>query len=147
MKKEEVPQQPPMEFDISPLGFYVTNDQGGYDVVPCPGWEVGNDSLGDTFYTLAETAAGVRKRVEVGELSTLVYHMEVRQFPPKLLAQYLGMWTFQVKRHLKPRVFDQLPREVLERYASFFNITVEELRSLPDPNAPFRFFHGTKFKY
>jgi hypothetical protein len=88
----------------------------------------------------------VRQQVESGELSTLAYHMIARRFAPKLLAQYLGMWTFQVKRHLKPATFAKLSREVHERYASFFNMTVEELRSLPDPAAPLHFFRGAVFK-
>jgi len=147
MKKEEVPQQPPEEFDLSPMGFYVTNDKGGYDVVPSAGWEAGNEGISDTLHSLAAKAAGVRKAVEAGKASPLAYHLAIRQFSPKLVAEYLGMWTFRVKRHLKPAVFDRLPRETLERYASFFNMTVEELRSLPDPKVPFRFFHGSNFKF
>ena len=51
------------------------------------------------------------------------------------------------KRHFKPRVFAQLSSEVLERYARFFRITVEELRTLPDPSVRFRLLRGSTLKY
>ena len=147
MKRADVPQQPDADLELTALGYYVTNDRGGFDIVPSQGWEAINAAYGEQVQFLTEVLARARQKVESGEASTLYYHMEARQFTPKLLAQYLGMWTFQVKRHFKPRVFAQLSAEVLERNARFFRITVEELRTLPDPSVRFRLLRGSTLKY
>jgi hypothetical protein len=147
MKKQDVPQQPSPDIELTALGYYVTNDRGGFDIIPSQGWEAINDAYGEQVQFLTEVLARARQKVEAGEASTLYYHMEARQFSPKLLAQYLGMWTFQVKRHFKPQVFARLPRGALERYASFFRITVDELRALPDPSVKFRLLRGSTVKY
>jgi hypothetical protein len=146
MKKEEVPQQAPEDFDLPTMGLYVVSEKGGYEVVPSVGWEAVNEGVSQALHALAQAAAAVRKKVEAGELSTLAFHMAVRQYSPKLLGEYLDMWAFQVKRHMKPQVFARLPQATLERYARFLNMTVEELRTLPDPKLPFRFFHGANFR-
>jgi len=44
-----------------------------------------------------------------------------------LLAQYVGKWQWQVKRHLKPSVFRKLNDPMLQKYADVFGITVQEL--------------------
>jgi hypothetical protein len=49
----------------------------------------------------------------------------------RVLAQYVGFTRWRVKRHLKPREFNKLDDETLKRYASVFNITIEQLKETP----------------
>jgi hypothetical protein len=44
-----------------------------------------------------------------------------------LLAKYAGKWQWQVKKHMKPAVFNKLAPTVLAVYARVFNISVAEL--------------------
>ena len=146
MKKDQVPQEKSEEFELTPLGYYVTDEKGEFAIQSSVGWDAINTAHSDRLAFLRGLIAQARARVERGEASPLLVHMEARQFDAKLLAQYLGMWTWRVKRHLKPKVFAKLPPEVLQRYADFFNMTVEELRRLPDPNQRLRFERGSNFK-
>lgn len=146
MKKDQVPQEKAEEFDIFPLGYYVTDDKGDFEVVSSLGWDAINTAHSDRLAFQRGLIAAARAKVERGEASPLLVHMEARQFDARLLAQYLGLWTWTVKRHLKPRVFARLSPATLQRYADFFNMTVDELRRLPDPNAKLRFERGSNFK-
>jgi len=72
----------------------------------------------------------VRKQVLTGQLSPLAYHIEINLFDIKLLSSYTGIPKRHIKKHLKPHNFNQLSEEILKKYASVFEITVEELKEI-----------------
>ena len=39
----------------------------------------------------------------------------------------MGLWKWTVKKHLKPKNFNKLSDDILEKYAKVFDITKEEL--------------------
>jgi hypothetical protein len=47
-----------------------------------------------------------------------------------ILAGYTGFWKWQIKRHLKPEVFNNLADKKLKKYAEAFNIKVEDLKTM-----------------
>jgi hypothetical protein len=57
----------------------------------------------------------------------LAYFMEKNIMDLKLLAQYTGIPKRKLKKHMNPRKFQALDREILEKYAEAFAITIEEL--------------------
>jgi len=135
MKKDHVPQDK-CPFDLFALGYYAVDEKGNYEIVSSVGWQGTNEGWGDRLEIERASFREARERVVRGEMSPLHYHMTVRRFEPRLLATYLGLWTFQVKRHLKPKVWAKLPAEMYERYAKLFQMTVEELKQLPATDAP-----------
>jgi hypothetical protein len=62
-----------------------------------------------------------------GKLSPIAYYMEKNIMDVKLLASYIGLPRWKVRRHLKPTVFAKLDEMVLRRYADLFRISVEAL--------------------
>jgi hypothetical protein len=48
-----------------------------------------------------------------------------------VLAQATGLFRWQVRRHLKPSVFSRLSPRKLQRYEEAFQMTSEQLRTLP----------------
>jgi hypothetical protein len=44
------------------------------------------------------------------------------------LAAGMGLAKWRVKRHFKPKVFNKLNNEMLQRYADFFNLDATELK-------------------
>lgn len=48
----------------------------------------------------------------------------------KTLAAYTGFWQWQVKKHLKPANFNKLSDKKLQKYATVFEITVDELKTM-----------------
>ena len=72
-----------------------------------------------------------REDIFDGTLSPIGFYMACNQMDIRLLAQYMGLYGWQVRRHLKPAVFKKIKADLLEKYAALFNVSVEELKSLP----------------
>ena len=72
----------------------------------------------------------LRNQVLIGELSPLAYHIQIYSFDLKLLSSYTGIPKRHIKKHLKPKYFNQLEENVLEKYAFAIGITVEELKKV-----------------
>ena len=53
--------------------------------------------------------------------------MEYNKMDIAILASYVGMWQWRVKRHFKPSVFKNLDQKTLEKYAQTFDISMEAL--------------------
>ena len=130
MKKEDVPQ------DLSSLGkitkevCYATDDAGKYITELSKGWDVKITALDTAWNEIDETIKQAREKVLMNEASPLLYYMEKALMDTKILADYSGFWQWQVKSHLKPAVFNNLPDEKLERYAVVFNVSVAELKNI-----------------
>ena len=131
MEKKDIPQDRNIFGGFSPTRYYVHNENGDFEHVLSSGWEPVNIVNNDFWESINEKLAGVLERVKKGELSPLAYHMNKYLMDAKVLAQYVGLPRWRVKQHLKPRVFNSLDDETLKRYASFFKITVEQLRGTP----------------
>jgi hypothetical protein len=56
--------------------------------------------------------------------------MELRVMDIPIVAAYTGFWKWQVKRHLKYKVFEKLSASGLARYAEVFEVSVEELKTM-----------------
>jgi hypothetical protein len=69
----------------------------------------------------------VKQKVIIGKSSPVAYYMEKILMEVPMLAAYMEISSWRVKRHLKSRVFKKLKPETLQKYAGIFGITVEEL--------------------
>lgn len=130
MKKENVPQ------DLSALGkitkevCYATDESGRYATQLSSGWEVKIDALDVAWQDIDGRIAQARQKVLTKEASPILFFMEYRLMDLKLLADYTGFWQWQIKRHLKPDVFNQLPDKKLQKYAEAFNVSVADLKTM-----------------
>ncbi len=130
MKKEDVPQ------DLSPLGkitkevCYATDNSGQYITQLSSGWNVKINALDVAWQDIDERVAEARKKVENKQASPLLFFMELGLMDIAILAKYSGFWRWQIKRHLKPTVFEQLSDKKLQRYAEVFNISIEDLKNM-----------------
>ena len=73
--------------------------------------------------------AAAKEQVKKGAASPIAYYMELHKMDMPILASYVGMWQWRVKRHFKPGVFKGLSETILKKYADAFNITVAELKN------------------
>ncbi|QQL49395.1 hypothetical protein [Mucilaginibacter ginkgonis] len=130
MKKEDVPQ------DLSSLGkltrevCYATDSEGKYTTELSRGWDVKIDALDTAWSDIDKRIADARQKVLNKEASPLLFFMEYRLMDLALLASYTGFWQWQIKRHLKPEVFDELSNKKLEKYAEAFNVKVQDLKQM-----------------
>jgi len=130
MKKDEVPQ------DLGSLGkitkevCYATDSTGKYVTQLSSGWDVKTKALDVAWDDIKKRVEHAREQVLNKTASPLLFFMEYRLMDITILAGYTGFWKWQVKRHLKPAVFDKLPEKKLQKYADAFNIKVEDLKSM-----------------
>lgn len=128
MKKKEVPQD---DANLLEGKFqvvkYALDEEGNYVKVNSVGWEPENVALEQAWDEIDERVKDAFKAVKAGEKSPLYYHMEKNLMDPGLLSDYMGIATWRVKRHLKPKVFAGLKESTHEKYARIFNINVREL--------------------
>ncbi|HEY8396798.1 MAG TPA: hypothetical protein VIK80_02585 [Flavihumibacter sp.] len=130
MKKDEVPHDKKIihgEDNSLVKVLYVTNQQGGYETTKYEGWEAENLAMSQAWEEIDEKIEQTLQKVRNGELSPIAYYMEKSLMDLPTLASYMGTWKFFVKKHLTPAGFKKLSRRKLEKYASVFAISVEEL--------------------
>lgn len=103
-------------------GFTQTVDyqNPGNQVIIKQSWDAAEERLHD-----------VGRRVLAGKVSPVAWHMEKVLMEVPMLAAYMELTKWRVKRHMKPSVFRKLKPETLEKYASIFGVTTEELLHPP----------------
>src|SRR6478672_5289732 len=125
MKEENVPQ------DLSSLGkitkevVYATDETGKYVVQLSKGWDVKIKALDVTWQDIETRVAKAKEQVLAKQASPLLFFMERGIMTISILAGYTGFWKWQVKRHLRPSVFEKLSSKKLQRYADVFNVSIE----------------------
>jgi hypothetical protein len=128
MKKHEVPQDDDgfmegKQMDLS----YALDENGNYVTVPSFGWAPKNAALSQAWDVIHEKMEETRQQILQGKLSPIAYYMEKNIMDEKLLATYIGLPKWKVRRHLKPAGFNKMDEGVLRRYADIFSIPVEAL--------------------
>lgn len=109
---------------------YSLDENGNYITVPSVGWDPKNAVMQEAWDHVHEKVDKARNDVIDGKYSPLAYWIEKNIMDVGLVAKYMNIWKFKVKRHLKPAVFNKLDDKTLEKYAAVFNITREELTDI-----------------
>lgn len=130
MKKEDVPQ------DLGALGkvtkevCYATDESGKYTTQLSNGWDVKATALDTAWQQVEERIAEAKQKVLNNEASPILFFMEKALMDIEILAGYTGFWQWQVKRHLKPDVFNSLTESKLQKYADVFNVSIANLKTI-----------------
>jgi hypothetical protein len=93
-------------------------------------WEKGEDATRMVMTNLSQELEPVRNQVLANQLSPLAYHIQSNLFSISLLSSYTGIAKRHIKKHLKPKNFNQLDEETLKKYATAFGISVEEFKKV-----------------
>lgn len=131
MKSKDVPQD-----DANMLQgkfrepVYSLDKDGNYTTVKSVGWDPKNEVMKEAWDLVNEKIEIVKQKVIQGELSPIAYFIEKNLMDVSLLAKYMGLWKWTVKKHLKPKNFNKLSDEILEKYAKVFDITKDSLTDI-----------------
>jgi len=130
MEKDQVPQDQSnlTKNNVKEL-LYATDENGNYTTTLSTGWEPKTIALSNSIDEINERIADARQQVLNGEVSPIVYFMEVNKMDLNILSSYVGFWKWRVKRHFKPSVFATLSDKILQKYADTFGISIEELKN------------------
>ncbi len=132
MKRKEVPQDKINMFGGKPPDvMYALDENGKYVRVKSAGWEPKNEVLRQAWEEVNENVEKARQAVLSGEKSPVYYYMYKNIMDVKLLAEYTGLWSWQVRRHFKPHVFNRLKEKTLEKYRRAFRLdSIETLKNI-----------------
>jgi len=131
MEKENVPQH---DSNLSKKNLkelvYAIDENGNYTTALSTGWEPKAIALSNAIDDIKERAEEARLKVQIGEISPICYYMELNKMDLTILAGYVGMWKWRVKRHFKPAIFAKLSDTILQKYADAFEISIAELKNI-----------------
>ncbi len=131
MKAKDVPQDNANMFQgklREPI--YSLDKDGNYTTVPSVGWAPKNAVMQEAWDNVNEKIEQTKQDVIAGKLSPIAYYIEKNIMDVGLLASYMHMRKWTIKRHLKPKNFAKLSDDVLEQYATVFTINKEELTDI-----------------
>jgi hypothetical protein len=130
MQKKDIPQDPSGLDKFTKDICYAVDENGKYTTAQSRGWDVNATALDITWNDIENRVKETRQRVLKGEVSPILFFMELRLMDLKMLSSYTGIWKWQIKRHLKPNIFSKLPDKILEKYAFVFDVSVDVLKSM-----------------
>lgn len=133
MNKKDVPQD---NSNLSSKNMkelcYAVNDEGKYTTALSTGWSPKTIALTNTLEEIEERVQEAKEKVISGLTSPIEYYMEKNKMDISILASYVGIWKWRVKRHFNPTVFKKLNTKILKKYAEVFDISVERLKNIED---------------
>ncbi len=131
MKKKEVPQDKSKleKANVRDM-VYAVNEDGEYVTELSTGWTPKTIALDNAIREIEERTEAAKKRVQENKTSPIEYYMELHKMDLPILASYVGLWKWRVKRHFKPSVFNKLSQKTLQKYADVFDITVDGLKEI-----------------
>jgi hypothetical protein len=129
MKISEIPQDNIKMMQGEKKALYAVDDQGNYTRSTTSGWEAEEVVLTQVIDDFKEKAGATALRVQKNETSPIEYFMYKKWMDPLTLAQVMGLYRWQVKRHFKPHVFKKLDDKTLNEYARIFGVLVDALKN------------------
>lgn len=127
MEKDKVPQDEGITAGITREVQYAVDENGKYVKTFSKGWEPKNIVNELAWEDIQEMVDLADKKINAGKASPIMHFMAKNQMDVTLLADYVELSKWKVKRHLKPRGFKKIKKDQLENYAKVFNISVDEL--------------------
>jgi hypothetical protein len=131
MKISEVPQDNIKTLSGLKKAVYAIDHEGCYTKTTTGGWEVEEVVLSQVISDFDEKAEETASRIRINETSPIEYFMYKNWMDAPTLAQAMGLYRWQVKRHFKPSVFRKLDDRTLAGYAALFRISVDALKNFP----------------
>lgn len=135
MKKSEVPQD---KSNLESANFkelcYAVDENGNYTTVNSSGWNPKTIALDNAIAEINERVENAKSKVLKQQTSPIEYYMELHKMDIPILASYVGIWKWRVKRHFKPNVFNKLSEKTLQKYATVFNINIAQLKDITHGN-------------
>lgn len=127
MEKDKVPQDEGITAGISREVQYAINKDGKYEKVLSKGWEPKNIVNELAWKDIQEDIDLADEKIKSGKASPIMHYMAKNLMNIALLADYIELPKWKVKRHLKPKGFKKLNQQQLDNYAKVFEISVDEL--------------------
>jgi hypothetical protein len=126
MKSKDVPQD---DANMMQGKFrepvYSVDEKGNYTTVKSVGWDAKNEVMQDAWDNVNDRIEKARQNVIKGKSSPIAYYIEKNIMDVGIVASYMRIWKWRVRRHLKPSVFKNLSDEMIDKYCEVFGVKRE----------------------
>ena len=130
MKKEEIPQDDGALNKLTREVVYAVDNTGKYTTELSTGWNIKSTALDAAWKDIEERVAAAKQKVINKQASPLLYFMELRLMDMAIVSAYTGFWKWTIRQHMKPDVFNKLSEKKLQQYATAFNVTIADLKTM-----------------
>ena len=130
MEKDKVPQDEGITQGITREVQYAVDKDGKYVKTFSKGWETKNIVNELAWEDIQEMVDLADEKIKAGKASPIMHFMSKNQMNITLLADYVELSKWKVKRHLKPKEFKKIKQEQNDKYDKVINISIEELTNL-----------------
>lgn len=130
MKKKEVPQDSSSLNNFTKELCYAVDETGKYTTDLSSGWNVKSSALDVAWKDIENRISQAKAKVLKGEVSPILYFMELKLMDITILSAYTGFFKWTIKRHFKPDVFKSLSEKKLKLYANIFEISIDKLKNI-----------------
>jgi hypothetical protein len=130
VEKKEIPQDKSKLVNFTKEVCYAVDDSGKYVTELSTGWDVKTTALDVAWNDINTRTEEAKKKMMKGEVSPVLYFMELKLMDLPTLADYTGFWKWTIKRHFKPSVFKSLSEKKLRKYAEVFEVSVAEFKGM-----------------
>lgn len=130
MREEDVPQDSGLLEGQREI-CYALDEEGRYVLAPTAGWEPKNVANQQAWEVIRDQLLETLDEIRSGRSSALAFHMVRNQMDVALLADYMELPRWRVRRHLRPAIFARLKPALLQGYATLFEIGVDDLCRVP----------------
>jgi hypothetical protein len=107
--------------------FYYFDKEKGYSRAVDYQYSANQTIIKQSWDVAEERLNEVMQDVLAGKVSPVAYYMEKVLMEVPMLAAYMEMPKWRIRRHLTQKGFMKLTPKVLKKYASVFDIPVEKL--------------------
>jgi hypothetical protein len=108
--------------------LYVEKENGQFGPIQT-GSYITKNYIDDYFDKRNNLIHTLKEQIKKGEISPVKFFMILEDLTPKELSARTKIPLRKIKRHLLPVHFEKLSEEFQCRYATVFNITVEQLQN------------------
>ena len=106
--------------------LYVEKEDGEYGPIQTGSFLTKN-YLDDYFTKRNNLIASLQEQIRSGEISPVKFFLILEDLTISELSSRTRIPSRKIKKHLLPLHFGQLPEGILHKYATVFNVTVEQL--------------------
>lgn len=115
-----------IKHDIHPLVLYVEKEDGSYGRVESASF-LSKNYLDDYLDKVRKWDAGLKDKLDKGEISPVYYYMIMLEMGEGDLASRVGISKWRLRKHLKMKAFEKIKLKMLKRYANVFDVPVSNL--------------------
>ncbi len=122
--------------------LYVEKEDGHYGPMQT-GSYITKNYIDDYFTKRNNLVISLREQINRREISPVKFFMIFEDLTINELSARTHIPLRKIKKHMLPGHFEQLPEDILNRYAAVFNVTIEQLLKA-DPGTELQNAEATK---